>query len=92
MISLFVRIHIFLNGLAFLRLVLLSLFLQSAVLAKRDSFGTSITLLQKRAVFSGVYFDGVCNITLIRCAPKLAFFYELTTTWKKKETFNMRLS
>ena len=64
MISLYVRIHIFLNALVFLRLVLLSLFLRNAALAKRDSFGTSKTLLQKRELFSVAFtlflaFEGV---------------------------------
>ena len=64
MISLSVRMHIFLNALVFLRLVLLSPFLRNATLAKRDSFGTSKTLLQKRQLFSAVFilflaFEGV---------------------------------
>ena len=45
MISLSVRIHNFLNVLAFLRMILLSLFLQNAALAERGSF-------EKRRVFS----------------------------------------
>lgn len=64
MISLTVRVHIFLNALAFLRLVLLSRFLQNEALAKQDSFGASITLLQKRQLFSVAFilflaFEGV---------------------------------
>ena len=52
MISLSVRIHIFLSALVLLRLVLLSLFYRNAALAKWGSFGTSKTLLQKRQLFS----------------------------------------
>ena len=64
MISLSIRIHIFLNALVFLRQVLLSHFLRNAALAKRDSFGTSKTLLQKRELFSVAFtlllaFEGV---------------------------------
>ena len=64
MISLSVRIHIFLNALLFLRLVLFSRFLQNVALAKWGSFGASITLLQKRqlssvALFLFLAFEGV---------------------------------
>ena len=64
MISLSVRVHIFLNALVFLRLVLLSLFLRNAALVKRGSFGTSETFLQKRQLFSVAFilfleFEGV---------------------------------
>ena len=45
MIILSVCIHNFLNVLAFLGMILLSLFLQNAALAKRDSF-------EKRRLFS----------------------------------------
>ena len=79
MISLSVRIHIFLNKFAFLRLVLLSRFLRNADLAKRASFGTSKALLQKRQLFSVAFIffyhlKVCCNITFIPCAPKRAFF------------------
>ena len=64
MISLYVRIHIFLNALAFLRLVLLSLFLRNTALAKWGSFGTRKIWLQKRQLFSVAFilflaFEGV---------------------------------
>ena len=48
MISLSVRIHNFLNIWAFLRLILLTLFLQNAALAERGSF-------EKRQLFSVVF-------------------------------------
>ena len=55
MISLSVRIHIFLNKLVFLRLVLLSRFLRNADLAKRGSWYQQNIVAKKTTVFNGVY-------------------------------------
>ena len=54
----------FFSALAFLRQVLLSLFLRNDALAKRGSFGTNETLLQKRQLISVAFilfsaFEGV---------------------------------